>query len=219
MKSKKTLKTTNMAIQKDKKSKFLLENEFKAPLNFEDFQKAKQAYLKAVMGSKFRFESTTDIFKLIENVKRKPETIGPYEDLTAFEALNRIGSDLVLLVGAELLFRGEKGFKADTVKLEMGNQNGFDLIIQADGIEILGEAFNVAESFCKIKYDYTIEKFKKKAATNEGIKLKAVILVNAERKENLENYHTKKMQFYKTSLDVQVIYCDVNTLKTLDTEG
>ena len=202
-----------------KESKFLLEKEFKEALNFETFPRAKQAYLKAMMESKFKFEGTTNIFKLIENVKRKPETIGPYKDLTPFEALNRIGSDLVLLVGAEKLFKGENGIKAETIKLEMGNQNGFDLIIHEKHTneKILGEAFNVAESFCILKYSTTIKKLLKELNDNttkyQDKKLRAAILVNAEREDILRSYTNKKEQEYKDKLDVTIIYCKVGTLE------
>lgn len=184
--------------------KFLLYDKFEEPLNYDSFKEAQQAYLKAIKESTFYFECTTDIFELIKNVKRTTAHIGPYEDLTPFEALNRIGSDLVLLVGAEMLFKGYNGIKADSIKLNMSNKDGFDMAVKTTekGI-IYGEAFNAAASFCKQKFRNAVKKLEKES---EGI-----ILFNSDIGYILDNYTTKIEK--ETTTVFYRIECDITALK------
>ena len=64
--------------------------------------------------------------------------------MSVFEALNRIGSDLVLLSGAEKLFTSE--IPPENILLRMGNTQGFDFeVLYKGNKKVYGEAFNAAK--------------------------------------------------------------------------
>ncbi len=163
-------------------NKFLLHKEFNVPLDKNDFIKAKKKYLESIRNNEYTLLKTNDILEMIQNIKRSPEKIGPYQNISIFEALNRIGSDLVLVSGAELLFNGAlKDIKVKTIKLNMGNTHGFDFIIETnDSKTIYGEAFNAAESFCKEKMRQAINKLIDNKENKSGV---GVVFVNEDVKE------------------------------------
>ena len=109
-----------------------------------------------------------DCIKMIHYLKRKdednPVKIGPYENITPFEAANRIASDLVIIKGLLQLIIQEKISSKATFTLRLGTkhekQKG-DFSIKTNRGCYEGEAFNVAPSFYKDKLNQTLSKWRK----------------------------------------------------------
>jgi len=193
------------------KDKFLLHEKFKNPLNKEEFIEAKKLYLEFITTNEYEIKATKDIFQLIQNIKRSPEKIGPYQNMSVFEALNRIGSDLVLLSGAEKLFTSE--IPPENILLRMGNTQGFDFeVLYKGNKKVYGEAFNAAKSFCKHKMRQAIDKLVDKNPDKKATS--AIIFINEEMKGFLENYKNKKETKNEKTIKIQKIYCNVNLQKT-----
>ena len=187
------------------KDKFLLHEEFKNPLNKAEFIEAKKLYLEFITKNEYEIKATKDIFQLIQNIKRSPEKIGPYQIMSVFEALNRIGSDLVLLSGAEKLFASE--IPPEKILLRMGNNQGFDFEVFYKGDKVIyGEAFNAAESFCKHKMRQAIDKLVDKNPDEKATS--AIIFINEEMKGILEKYKNKKEK--QSQMVIHTIYCKTN---------
>jgi hypothetical protein len=142
------------------KKNFILHDSFNKALSKQEFELAKESYLDLIEQNKYAIKKSDSIYELITNIKRAPEKIGPYQNISFFEALNRIGSDLVLLSGATYLFDGGlKGINPKSIHLRMGTTHGFDFEVNTkDGKLIYGEAYNAAESFCKEKMRQAIHK-------------------------------------------------------------
>lgn len=116
----------------------------------------RREYIKEIKENNFITPKNLDTIGLIKHLKRDLFKIGPWENITTFEAANRIASDLVLLKGLEELI--ENDFKARfniRVKVFLGNShdktNPGDFIIYDGNNVWRGEAFNVAPSFYKEK--------------------------------------------------------------------
>jgi len=185
---------------------FLMHDAFKEPLTKEDFFCKKEEYLNYIENSQHSLISSSNIYNLINLVKREHYTIGPYKNISLFEALNRIGSDLVLLNGAERLFNGEiKGILPDKIKLQMGSNRGFDFEVYAQDKIIYGEAFNAAESFCKEKMRQAIHKLADKCK-KDNLQT-ALIMVNDDVKTVLENYNNEREIEMKDKTKFIKIYC------------
>jgi hypothetical protein len=185
---------------------FELSEYFDSPLTKTEFKKAKQLYCEAITNNTFSFSPTSNIIDLLKLVKRNAVEIGPYKGLTVFESLNRIGSDLVLLSGAEKLFNNEiEGIFPKTIELKLGNKSGFDIIVKTiDGTIIYGEGYNVAKSFCKFKTRQTIDKL----GDSDEVKSskKAIILINDDVKSEIEKYRNKKEVELKDIHGVEIVY-------------
>jgi ABC-type enterochelin transport system substrate-binding protein len=175
-----------------KSSKFILHDIFNEPLNEVTFNNAKKEYLKSINENVFSLPSSNNILEQIKLVKRTPQNIGPYKELTVFETLNRIGSDLVLLSGVQQLFTGIiKDIKPKTIKLNMGNKSGFDFIVTTINNEVInGEAFNAAASFAKVKMRQTIDKLTKDIAIHKSNK--SIIFCNSDIKAIINGYKNQK---------------------------
>ncbi|CAL67546.1 hypothetical protein [Christiangramia forsetii] len=198
--------------------KFILKSHFEEGLNREEFLMAKELYLETLENNPCAPISHGSTIELIKLTKRDLGPIGPYIDLTIFESLNRIGSDLVLLTGAEKLFNDKiPGISPSTITLKMGNKAGEDIIIKTtDGKTIFGEAFNAAPSFCKTKMRDSIHKLLK---NQEVIKeKKAVIFCNEDIKEILTGYSNQRL-LVQHGFKLHIIYCDYekNLIPQLET--
>lgn len=151
----------------------------------------------------------TNLIELIKTIKRTPDQIGPYQDLTPFEVLNRIGSDLVLLAGAEKIFNNEvPSIKPTKILLNMGNKAGYDIEIDAEQGKIYGEAFNAATSFCKVKMRQSIDKLlegsRKEEVYSQG---QAVVFYNADIEKTIKAYKNQKDKSCK-KVTIHKIACD-----------
>lgn len=183
---------------------FILHEHFNKVLSNEMFDEAKKAYLNSLEIYKYAIKDANDIYELIDKIKRTPEKVGPYQNISVFEALNRIGSDLVLLAGATELFKVETEIRAEKIELKMGNTHGFDFEVQLpNGKVIYGEAFNAAESFCKSKMRDAIHKLIDKnpdSFADEGI-----VFINEEVRPTIEKYINKKE--LDSKIKIHRIYC------------
>jgi hypothetical protein len=103
--------------------------------------------------------------RLCQALKREKVEVGPYPKVTIFEAANRIMSDLVILYGVKWLLDNSV-FPFEKYKVEYGNedQNGFDICADGNGKKLIGEAFNVAESFFQTKKTSMLKKLRKASA-------------------------------------------------------
>jgi len=183
------------------KDNFILHDIFNIPLSKKEFEVAKKSYLKTLEENNYSIKNASNIYELINNIKRTPQKVGPYQNISVFEALNRIGSDLVLLSGATALFNNKlEGIKPEKIHLKMGTTHGFDFeVFLKNGKVVYGEAFNAAESFCKHKMRQAIHKLTANNA-KEGI-----IFVNEAVKPVIEKYVNKKE--YRSKTKIYKIYC------------
>jgi hypothetical protein len=99
--------------------------------------------------------------RLLEALKRDKVKVGPYPDVTLFEAANRIMTDLIILYGVKWLLES-KTFPFDSYTVEFGNEdeNGFDIRAEKEDQRLVGEAFNVAPSFFQIKKSSMLKKLR-----------------------------------------------------------
>lgn len=192
------------------KNNFLLHTYFCKPLNFEEFKLAKSKYFESIDSNTFSLPSSNNLRQMITSLKRDSVAIGPYKNLSVFEILNRIGSDLVLLSGAEKLFNNSiSTITPDTVELCMGNIAGYDIVINTiEGEVINGEAFNVAKSFCKVKLRSTIKKLLKDE--NTSTTKRAIIMINSDMEEFIRTYNNLQLSSLKINdFFIEYIYCEV----------
>ena len=105
------------------------------------------------------------VLHLLKVLKREALGAGPYPHVTMFEAANRILSDLVILYGVKwLLDNNIFPFESYTVEYGNENKNGFDICATGNGKTLVGEAFNVAQSFFQSKKSTMLKKLAKSSA-------------------------------------------------------
>ena len=100
-------------------------------------------------------------------LKREKLIMGPYPNVSIFEAANRIMSDLVILKGITWLLQ-KNVFPFSSYTVEFGNEdaNAFDIQAKAGDVTLIGEAFNVAPSFFQTKKSSALRKLKKDASNS-----------------------------------------------------
>jgi hypothetical protein len=185
------------------KENFLMYEDFENPLSYDDFITAKEKYFEYLKRNKPEIKSAQTIFDLIENVKRSPVEIGPYQNISVFEALNRIGSDLVLLDGTEKLFKdGVVKNKPSKVLLRMSTIKGYDFEVHFENQPtIYGEAFNASPSFCNTKMRQAIDKFIK-----DG-KEAGIVFVNEEVSDTINKYLNNNRLKTPPDFKLYTIFC------------
>lgn len=101
---------------------------------------------------------------LLHAIKRTQLDFGFKRPVTLFEASNRIMSDLVILYGVKAMLRDRARFPFAAYTVELGNEdrNGFDITAEQNGFRLVGEAFNVAESFFQGKKNHALRKLRSK---------------------------------------------------------
>ncbi|MBQ0909752.1 hypothetical protein KBJ98_13645 [Flavobacterium sp. F-328] len=150
-------------------------------LDFIGLMNFKSYYLQLLNDNPFPEPPKSGSFHdVITYLKRKNQSqalkIGAYENITVFEAANRIASDLIIINGLLQLVEKNKNLKNALFTLRLGTTHHVgkgDFTINCNGEELEGEAFNVAPSFLKQKLRNTINKWKH----NHQLKY---ILVNTE---------------------------------------
>jgi hypothetical protein len=194
-----------------KNENFILYDKFDNALSKEAFDVAKVMYLQSLIDHPYEIKKAESIYDLIENIKRAPEKIGPYQNISVFESLNRIASDLILLSGASILFEGKYNkIVPKEIHLKMGTTKGFDFEVNIGQNKIIyGEAFNAAESFCKEKMRQAIHKLIHKNLDNKATE--AIIFANIEMKDVLEKYENKKEKA-NLNFTIHKIYCEKTQL-------
>ncbi len=98
---------------------------------------------------------------LLKALKRDALAEGPYPGVTLFEAANRVMTDLVILHGvAGLLKKRVFPFSSYTVEFGHENFNNHDIQASNENLTLVGEAFNVAESFFTVKKGKALKKLR-----------------------------------------------------------
>lgn len=141
----------------------LFAKQIEKPLTKTAIKKLKEDY-RVALSQKHPFPhfKGTAYPSLLQVLKRDSFTIGPYINITIFEAANRIASDLTLLEGVLQLFKNKSITGSAIVKLRLGTmqeKGKGDFSVFDSGNELQGEAFDVAPSFFKIKLYKTLKKW------------------------------------------------------------
>lgn len=154
-------------------------------INYTGLSALKQEYKQLLQANPFPAPPANgEVIAMIDYLKRKdsgtPCKIGVYENITPFEAANRIASDMVIINGLFQIMDQEPRLKTAALTLRLGALHEVgkgDFTI--DGKE--GEAFNVAPTFYKTKLQNTLKKWKNGKLS--------YILVNAEvvQEQDIEN--------------------------------
>jgi len=153
-------------------------------IDYEMLQISKQRYFGFLDDNPFpKPPDTGTYFEMINYLKRKdtnnPQKIGPYQNITIFEAANRIASDLVIINGIIQLVAKHPELLVARFTLRLGilhEKGKGDFTIHLDNQDFEGEAFNVAPSFLKVKLRNTTSKWKKSEYRDQLM----YILVNDE---------------------------------------
>lgn len=141
----------------------LLSEIIKNPLSREELRKVKSNYLDLLKKQPFPEKIGTDYPSVLSILKRDRLTIGPYTDISIFEAANRIATDLTLIEGVLYLFEKKLIGASATVRILLGTmqeKNKGDFSIFENESETQGEAFDVAPSFFVSKLYKTLKKWK-----------------------------------------------------------
>ncbi len=166
------------------KVEFLLKSKLEQ-ITISELKILKEEYFNLLELNKFpKPPISGNAVEMIHYFKRKDEinpiSIGPYKNITPFEAANRIASDLVIINGLLKLVEENKIENA-LFTLLLGTthiKEKGDFTIKKGDNEWEGEAFNVATSFLNAKLQKTKSKWK------DNPKLK-YILINAEAFEGV----------------------------------
>ncbi len=136
-------------------------------------------------------ENLRQAFKRVRANKGAAGVDGLDIDQTAFEAANRIMTDLVILYGVKWLLES-KTFPFDSYTVEFGkeNKNDFDIQARSTGKLLVGEAFNVAPSFFQSKKSSMLKKLRKKPADY------LIIMVNHDVVTNEYSPYPKEGEYY-----------------------
>ncbi len=148
---------------------------------------------------------------LLESLKRDKVGVGPYPDVTLFEAENRIMSDLVILHGVKWLLETEH-FPFNAYKVQLGHENigKFDIEANNGRDTLAGEAFNVASSFFQIKKSAMLAKLRREAPNHTY----RIIMVNHDAVNETYQPKVKSGEQY-IFVNVGTTSCDVLPNKRL----
>lgn len=175
------------------KMQLWLLREIEKELGLLKVKKLYNKYRASLRKSPFNATITGLCVKDVLNIlKRKPHKIGPYKDITIFEAANRIASDLTLLEGVQAILSMPK-YKGAKAQLRLGTMqvNGRgDFTIHLGRMELEGEAFNVAPSFYPSKLYKTLEKWKK--IKNKYKRELSMLVFNIDALANGNKAHCEK---------------------------
>jgi len=106
--------------------------------------------------------------KLFQHLKRNTIDHGPYPHVTIFEAANRIMTDMVILKGVKWLLDNNT-FPFKKYHVEYGNEdkNAHDIMSINRKKYLIGEAFNVAQSFFQTKKNTSLKKLRNSNVTSD----------------------------------------------------
>ena len=145
-----------------------------------NFENKYANYLESILDMDLQL-NYKDNYDFFYSVKRKPVRNGPHPNVSAFEAANRIMSDLVIWGALEMLLYPKEilPFKFDEFTIKLGNKSGIDIESMKENERLIGEAFNVAPSFFYQK----CSKERKDLIQNDSAKIK-IITYNLDAVEN-----------------------------------
>jgi len=131
--------------------------------------------------------------RLLWSIKRDRVNLGPYPDVSLFEAANRIMTDSVIFYGVRWLLV-EEVFPFETYRVEFGNEDEsrFDICAEQDGKSLVGEAFNVAPSFFQGKKTQMLKKLREQGA-NADFK---IIMVNHDAASDTYKPKPKPSEYF-----------------------
>jgi hypothetical protein len=169
-------------------------------LNKENIDIAINNYQKLLNEIPLSITETT-LSELLHKIKRETMGVGPWPNVSFFEASNRIMSDLVILYGIKQILNGEyeelNKYTEFTIELGNENKNNHDVESHSKESILIGEAFNVAPSFFNTKISKTL----KKLNSSKIQAIDHVIFCNADS-------HSKTS--FKYSNNIQIIKVDIN---------
>lgn len=158
-------------------------------LNQTNIEKELTDYLELVNSIKLP-ALQNDILMSMCSLKRRPLGSGPYPNVSLFEASNRILSDIVILFGVQRLLTNPKvgnvRLPFTEYKVALGVKSGNDLRATSGNRRLVGEAFNVAQSFFQTKKSSMIRKLK----TDEKADYRLIIF-NAKAVKDSDYYFKK----------------------------
>lgn len=173
-------------------------------LNPENIAKIKSEFYEslALLGDSVKDKSG---LPLLISLKREKVNVGPYPNVTLFEAANRIMSDLVILHGVKgLLDSNIFPFSEYTVEFGNEDNNGFDIRASSESATLVGEAFNVAPSFFQGKKSAALKKLRE----NGQAETFKIIMYNSDAPP--ESYSPKhEPNIYHVSVDISSGKIDV----------
>lgn len=138
-------------------------------LNKDQLESLKTSYLDTLENYPFLLIEDWSYQSVIKELKRDlKKRIGPYTDITVFEAANRIATDLTMMDGILKLFSDGKLEIQETVKIRLGTMyisgRGDFTVFRKDESEQEGESFNVAASFFQSKMQKTLKKWENESS-------------------------------------------------------
>lgn len=128
--------------------------------------------------------------ELFHHLKRVNVNSGPYPDVSLFEAINLIMTDLVLFKGIKWLLTN-KTFPFDEYTVQLGSKHNkqYDIVAECCGVELIGESFNVSPSFFQSKKHAMLKKIR-----NSTFQPKyKLIISNSDAKKSL-SYKPRLME-------------------------
>lgn len=130
------------------------------------------SYKKALKEHPFPvpYQVGATVEEVIKGLKRQShDWIGPYQNLTIFEASNRIASDLIMLEGLSHLnaMEGVVELMVLLGNIQVTGMGDF-LLKTKSGAEFHGEGFSTAPSFFSGKLSGTLKKWKKESGQTPG---------------------------------------------------
>jgi hypothetical protein len=132
-----------------------LKEEIQEPLTHKDIKALSGSYKALLHEYPFPTIQGSGYEAYLRYLKRERFNIGPYTDITVFEAANRIATDLALFAGVEMLFKKKMIPLDSTVKLRLGTiqeKDKGDFSVIQGRKESQGEVFDVAPSFFRVNW-------------------------------------------------------------------
>lgn len=108
-------------------------------------------------------KSFTELASLLKRQKLK---FGPYPDVSLFETVNRVMTDLIILSGVRKLLKDKSisgvNLPFTSYKVQYGSSNirDYDIYAQSGNKILIGEAFNVSKSFFQTKKAKMLKKLR-----------------------------------------------------------
>ncbi len=104
---------------------------------------------------------TLEGLELCRVLKREKLGAGPYPKVSLFESANRIMSDLVIFHAVKWLLRKRAfPFRSYHVEFGHGNSAEHDIVARSGGRILVGEVFNVANSYFPAKKGSALKKLR-----------------------------------------------------------
>jgi hypothetical protein len=169
-----------------------------------NIRQAIRTYTRHVDGLKLGPVAALRGQELLRELKRGKTDLPPYPNVSWFEAANRIMTDLVTLYGARWLLT-RKDLPFDSYDVQYGNEGhrSFDIEADHEGTRLIGEVFNVANSFLATKTRKACEKLTELGSEAEY----RLILLNADCANRLGDNLDKRIAL--VGVDVKTGECSL----------